>query len=246
MRPRSPWIVLLLAGSLACCGVPRIAVELVIAPGETPFANVRTVRLSASGPSMETVSASVAYEPGAEVELPRLPPGEGRVIAVEGIDGEGAVLARGESAPFTVTSDGPERVTVPFAACGTQLYRDGDGDGHGDAGRAKRACPAAGWVIKGDDCNDASAEVHPGQTSYFDQPQSPPGSAKPFDYDCDGVESPKLPAQQAACVKSPPGCAGAGWQGAVPPCGESGVFVECGKYPDCVAGTGTSAEQTCR
>jgi hypothetical protein len=55
MRPRSQRIVLLLAGSLLCCGVPQIAVELVIAPGETPFSNVRTVRLRFMNASREWV-----------------------------------------------------------------------------------------------------------------------------------------------------------------------------------------------
>ena len=231
---------------LMTCGGPLIAVDLVIAPGQKPFDGVRTVRLGASGPGMETVTASVAYEPGAAVELPSIPPGESRVVTVEGLDAEGAVISRGESAPFAVTDAGPERVSVPFAACTTVLYIDADGDGHGDPQRSKRACATTGWVAAGDDCNDQNSDVHPGQTRYFSTGQSPPGNTKPFDYDCDGVETTKLAGQQVACAKSPPDCTGAGWRGSIPSCGGTGTYVECGSYPSCGEGASTTAQQTCR
>ncbi len=242
-----PLALLLLALVLPTCGGPQIAIDLVIAPGATPFAGVSTVRLSASGPGMERVSATAAYEHGAAVELPRLPPGEQRIVVVEGLDAEGAVLARGESAPFAVSADGPERVSVVFAACPSTLHRDADGDGHGDPQRAKRACPAPGWVTSGDDCNDGDPEVHPQQTKYFAQPQSL-GTGKPFDYDCDGLEERGYDTLAAPCTVSYD-CRGAsGWCAAggtradcrgIPACGEVGAFQErCLYGPPSDGGTG--------
>jgi hypothetical protein len=43
------------------------------------------------------------------------------------------------------------------------FYRDADGDGYGDSNVTLVACvPPAGWVVRGGDCDDARALVHPG------------------------------------------------------------------------------------
>jgi len=44
-------------------------------------------------------------------------------------------------------------------------YRDGDGDGYGNADASQRACEApSGWVDGDDDCDDEAEDVHPGAT----------------------------------------------------------------------------------
>jgi hypothetical protein len=50
------------------------------------------------------------------------------------------------------------------AVVGTSTwYRDGDGDGYGDAGDETEACqPSAGWVDDAGDCDDSLETVHPG------------------------------------------------------------------------------------
>jgi len=49
---------------------------------------------------------------------------------------------------------------APEPACASQVvYRDRDGDGHGDPAEAATACVASAWPSSGDDCNDADATV---------------------------------------------------------------------------------------
>jgi predicted outer membrane repeat protein len=59
----------------------------------------------------------------------------------------------------------------------TSFWRDGDGDGFGDAAISVQACVAPeGFVGRDDDCDDAAAEVHPDQDETCDG----------IDNDCDG------------------------------------------------------------
>ena len=61
-----------------------------------------------------------------------------------------------------------------------RLFRDADGDGHGDPAVVVEACSAeAGVVVDGDDCDDTAPEVHPGATEVCD-PDA-------VDEDCDGL-----------------------------------------------------------
>lgn len=68
---------------------------------------------------------------------------------------------------------------------GNTYYIDLDRDGHGDAWDSGiQACSAPpSYVSQADDCNDANADVFPGQTDYFTAPAD--GS---YDYNCDGRE----------------------------------------------------------
>ncbi|MDP2314764.1 MAG: MopE-related protein [Pseudomonadota bacterium] len=61
----------------------------------------------------------------------------------------------------------------------TVLFADADGDGHGDPDAPAEGCEVGeGFVLTGDDCDDASDAVHPGaeETDCLD----------PVDYNCDG------------------------------------------------------------
>jgi hypothetical protein len=63
------------------------------------------------------------------------------------------------------------------AADGTRWYRDGDGDGFGDAGVWTESCAApAGMVADATDCDDGDAGVHPDASERCDG----------VDQDCDG------------------------------------------------------------
>jgi len=64
------------------------------------------------------------------------------------------------------------------AADGDSWYADADGDGYGDAGAATIACAQpSGTVADNTDCDDGSADTHPGADEYCDG----------VDSDCDGV-----------------------------------------------------------
>lgn len=59
--------------------------------------------------------------------------------------------------------DNCEGSTDEGAVDARTLYADKDGDGHGDLAVEHRACaPGSGWVLDGDDCDDADALVFPG------------------------------------------------------------------------------------
>lgn len=87
-------------------------------------------------------------------------------------------------------------LTGTCVSSGTQrsCYRDADGDGYGSARSSPMqvcgSCPS-GYVENDEDCFDSgarAAEVHPGQTMYFDTSY---GSGS-YDYNCDGSEEPQV------------------------------------------------------
>ena len=62
----------------------------------------------------------------------------------------------------------------------TTFYRDGDGDGYGNATMTTQACTApAGYATNNTDCNDSSAAIHPGATEVC---------GDSIDQDCDGED----------------------------------------------------------
>lgn len=88
---------------------------------------------------------------------------------------------------------------------------DQDGDGH----------LAAGGTCHGDDCCDTDAQAHPGQTSFFEQPDH----CGSFDYDCDGKLTPQYGA--VSCSWYGFGCSGDGFQSPTPSCGAAGTYDTC-------------------
>jgi len=73
------------------------------------------------------------------------------------------------------------------------------------------------------DCDDTDPRAHPGQQDYFDTPRTSGG----FDFDCDGLESPLDTAQGFECAWDWFYCAGTGWLGTVPACGQEGTYHWC-------------------
>ena len=84
-----------------------------------------------------------------------------------------------------------------------KCHRDAHGDGYGDPAVTEEqpgTC-AKGWVSTGTDCFDGSADVHPGQTSFFATGVKI-GARLSFDYDCDGREEEATPAEPHASFPS--------------------------------------------
>ena len=76
------------------------------------------------------------------------------------------------------------------------------------------------------DCNDANADVFPGQTKFFFVPI--PGTTS-FDYDCSGSQEKQTPGPAANCVYHGSYCDGDGWESGSPACGQSGTWIACVK-----------------
>lgn len=119
----------------------------------------------------------------------------------------------------------------------TTIYRDGDGDGHGDASESMSdTCAMAGWVDGldlADDCDDAAADRFPGAAETCDG----------RDVDCDGNEGPctfenRLSGGEGVDLFIPQGSSSCSVTRASG--GARGVVVSCGNDQDMtlVLGTG--------
>jgi len=233
-----------LAALLLSCGQDGARFRIQLDIKETYALNgVETIRVTASGPDMTDITAE-APRASHEVVVPPIPLGVDRVVEVEGLDVDSVAVAEGKSAPFDLTADAPDTVTVPFSRCTSTVYKDGDGDGYGTAATAKTACASSlsGYVDKKGDCADSDEDVYPGQTGFFTQPVS---GTQSYDYDCDGTEEPE-DATVADCANAGPACKGEGWA-SLPGCGQSGTWVVCEKISSvCEDGPGTTKTLACR
>jgi hypothetical protein len=230
---------------LASCGGGAAAITVSLQVGTPdPWAGVTTVRLEASGPSMQTISAEAARSSGKVIELPPIPFGPARVIVVEGLDSQRNAVSRGQSAPFEVSETAPDTITFAFTRC-AQVYRDEDGDGYGLTTSARAGCGQTGWVAKGGDCDDKDSNAHPGQTQFFTSPTKGTGG---WDYDCSGTTEQEFRDSLPACdTLKLVDCKGEGWQGSIPTCGQQGQLNTCQKAsPNCGFGTAESKVQGCR
>lgn len=189
---------LALAAALGACSAPSITVDLKMT-GD-PLADIAKLKLTVSGPDFNPLTAE-ASRSASDLVVPEIPLGKERVIRVDGFDAAGKLRATGRSAPFEVTDESPERVTVPFSGC-----IDGDNDG-------VKNCEG--------DCNDRDARVKPSQTKYFTE-----ASDNSFDYNCDDIAQRELTAV-ASCTFNRGNCTGDGWKGQLPACGESHDYVTC-------------------
>jgi hypothetical protein len=105
------------------------------------------------------------------------------------------------------------------------VFRDSDGDGHGDPAMKQSVCGSVptGFVSVNDDCCDTDNRAFPGQDR-GDVTASLCGDVG-FDFDCDGVEQIGWPyLRSGTCCQTSDQ---AGWEGAIPDCGEIQIFTEC-------------------
>lgn len=78
------------------------------------------------------------------------------------------------------------------------------------------------------DCDDDARDAHPGQTAFFPEPIVHSSGGGSFDYDCDRREEQEI-TDIVDCRVEGEACIGEGWAAGVPvpPCGETGAFIEC-------------------
>ncbi len=129
---------------------------------------------------------------------------------------------------------------------------DGDGFAPGTAGMVSRcerpagpptscgAAAGAAWtgvspLGRGTaDCNDAQPSVYPGQTSYFGRSYMGVGGTTSFDYDCNGVSTPRYSSdgRTAMCTGTATRCSGeplyVALSGTTPVCGGNARLNRCG------------------
>jgi hypothetical protein len=127
--------------------------------------------------------------------------------------------------------DGCQRGEVPSCDDGDACTRDScgrflggcvnipldeDGDGHGPL--FPSGC--------GDDCNDANAQVFPGQTVFQSRPIEGMPADRDFDYDCDGEEESIFDEGVGSCELVGRSCLPTlGFIDAIPACGESAFML---------------------
>ncbi len=231
---------------LLACGSEVVAIEVVLdlPAGTDAFQGVASVRVEATGPEMSPLLQESAYRSGVELTLSSIPLGPDRVITIEGLDSAGAVVAFGQSAPFTVTEEEPRQLTILFQRCSTKFFLDADQDGFGDSAQEKVVCFAqADYVDNSLDCDDTTSDMHPDQDLFFDRAT---GSTLSFDYNCDGQEEQEF-TDLVDCSSAGPACKDQGWVDRVPSCGQSGTFITCEKTSSvCGPGPTQTQNQTCR
>jgi hypothetical protein len=130
-------------------------------------------------------------------------------------------------------------------------YADLDGDGFGDSANSLMVCDAVpeGYVQDNHDCYDLNADAYPGAVSYWSIDRGD-GS---FDFNCNGSEELSYTTKGQCYSTSETGCSSSsGWDGYVPPCGQSGwIVTSCyygtsAGYPTCYPQADFSQLQTCR
>jgi len=102
-------------------------------------------------------------------------------------------------------------------------------------------------ISNGCDCNDLNADVRPGQTAFFVEPES--GS---FDYDCDGLDTLLLTSEARTCevYQGLDVCFGDGWLldagQEMPGCGSGGAYQACEFHDGMCTATVLMMLQRCR
>jgi hypothetical protein len=110
------------------------------------------------------------------------------------------------------------------------LYPDADGDGYGDKTRSgTHFCgQRMGFVADNTDCCDVDRLVRPNASATQPTARNSacPGGAGNFDYNCDGMETPKTTGRGVMC-NSPTDPCTPGWVFGAPGCGETAPFTIC-------------------
>ncbi len=109
------------------------------------------------------------------------------------------------------------------------FYYDSDGDSYGVAGSTQCWCEDGLWPYTGltdTDCYDSNANAYPRQTTYYTADRGDHS----WDYDCSGSEEKELTDISSGCawdtVYISCECDGEGWDGSVPNCGDSDLWID--------------------
>jgi len=147
---------------------------------------------------------------------------------------------RGDAAPVSidaplgdVSETGAEKADAAVAEAGDGcdgILRFFDSDHDGFGGSSMSTCASGSdWTTATGDCDDANADVHPGQTSWFAVGYTPTGMTTiSFDYDCDGKETESAATPKANCQAMGLSCVGSGYVPATPVRSGASVDPYCG------------------
>lgn len=173
MRIDSKLCVLALAaaGWMACGGPETFSIELATVDNCNNLVDLvppgHRVKLTVSGPGMAPIVVEADGASGG-VEIPDIPAGKDRVVAVEVREPNGDLYARGESAAFEVKEDGTEAVRVVLYRT-NYFSRVVGPDGKCSAMRQARAGHAAAPL------SDHRVLIAGGYTGLRDDGQTPDG-----------------------------------------------------------------------
>lgn len=102
----------------ACGGGPAaLKLSLLLPESPDPMAGVERIRIRVNGSEMAEMLTESAREVQ-QITVPQIPAGEDRVIAVEGLDSEGRILAWGQTATFSLQIGSPTSMTIYFSRNG--------------------------------------------------------------------------------------------------------------------------------
>ena len=97
------------------------------------------------------------------------------------------------------------------------------------------------------DCNGDNSEVNPRETRYFTTAITGATSARDFDYNCDGRETPQYSATVAdLCILTRDGCSGATYYTTAPVCGAANRVSRCITFGSACVRTSASSTVACR
>ena len=154
--------------------------------------------------------------------------GGGVVVGAGGQAGYGST----DSAEQTTTTAGNAGGQAGAASADDTSGSGGTGVSSGSGGTptCSDACDCDDDGVRseacaGDDCDDDNPLVHPGQSSFFPESTGTVG----FDYNCDDQSEREFEVQLDCAGLALLGCADSSdaFLGALPPCGESGIWGRC-------------------
>jgi hypothetical protein len=146
-----------------------------------------------------------------------------------GTDASGTGGALGGSAGSTAGTGGSTSAGGVGGASGGVGGASGGVGGAGGSGGALDCDQddddslASSAACGGDDCDDLDADVHPGQSGFFTEPNRDGG----YDYDCDGVEEPEVSNALDCSLLSISNCDAQGYSSPLPACGDPGAWIRC-------------------
>jgi hypothetical protein len=203
-----------------------------------PGNNAPEAGLGGEASSVETGAGGAATQDGGDAQADAAPAVDGSFDGDASLDADasseaaagagGSLSSGGASGGPSVGGSAGTSASGGAGGGGGSAGAAGNGGSAGSGGTCAKTCDcdgdgylAAGAACGGDDCDDHNADVHPGQTAYFDVPTES-GS---FDYNCSGSVEHQYGSTLTCLPVLCPG--GEGYFGALPACGASAAWGDC-------------------